>query len=152
MKQKGLLFLLALLLIISSACRRNENRLYDGYYMAEAEDFDDRGWKEYVSIFINNNKIVTVEYNSKNVAGFIKSWDMNYMRTMNRVDGTYPNEYTRHYINALLRTQDPNKIDALTGATNSFKTFRLLATAALARARTGEKSVYFVNADNLEER
>jgi major membrane immunogen (membrane-anchored lipoprotein) len=134
-----------LLPLLYSACRQDSNRLFDGYYMAEAENFDERGWKEYVSIFVNNNKIVTVEYNAKNAAGFIKSWDMNYMRAMNRVSRTYPNEYTRYYANSLLRTQNSDKVDALSGASNSYQTFRLLAGAALTRAKTGEKSVYLVH-------
>jgi major membrane immunogen (membrane-anchored lipoprotein) len=120
--------------------------------MAEAEHFDDRGWKEYVSIFVNNNKIVTVEYNAKNAAGFIKSWDMNYMRAMNRISRTYPNEYTRYYANSFLKTQRPDNIDALSGASNSYRSFRLLAGAALDRAKTGEKSVNFVNIPNTEAR
>jgi major membrane immunogen (membrane-anchored lipoprotein) len=119
--------------------------------MAEAKEFDSYGWKEYVSIFINNNEIVTVEYNAKNTAGFIKSWDMDYMRTMNSVSGTYPNEYTRIYAGALLESQDPDRVDAISGATNSYRSFILLAQAAIVQARAGDKSVSFIDIPEPKE-
>jgi major membrane immunogen (membrane-anchored lipoprotein) len=136
--------IMCLAALVFTACRPNMPPLHDGYYMAEAETYDDHGWKEYVSVSINNNKIVAVEYNAKNQSGFIKSWDMEYMRVMNAVSKTYPNEYTRYYITALLETQNPDGVDALTGATNSFHSFTLLSTAALERARKDDKSVCYV--------
>jgi major membrane immunogen (membrane-anchored lipoprotein) len=119
--------------------------LADGYYTAEVASFDAYGWKEFVSIYVNNNKIATVEYNAKNESGFIKSWDMDYMRVMNAADGTYPNKYTRAYSVSLLNRQDPHRIDALAGATYSYITFRLLAAAAIAQARAGDKNVALVD-------
>jgi major membrane immunogen (membrane-anchored lipoprotein) len=117
----------------------------DGYYTAETRGFDSYGWKEVVSIYVNSNKIVTVEYKAENVSGFIKSWDMDYMRGMNVVSGTYPNKYSRIYAAGLLETQNPAKVDAVTGATESFLIFRLLAEAAIARARAGDKEVALVD-------
>jgi major membrane immunogen (membrane-anchored lipoprotein) len=134
---------LALALTLSG-CATSESAMVDGYYTAEQADFDDHGWKEYITINIKNNKIVTVEYNAKNKSGFIKSWDMEYMRTMNRIDGNYPNKYTRAYVESLLSQQDPARVDAQTGATNSYGVFKQLAAAAIAQAKTGDKSVAFV--------
>jgi major membrane immunogen (membrane-anchored lipoprotein) len=142
---------LLLILALFSACRGGSYKFYPGYYMAEAKDFDSHGWKEYVSVFINNNQIISVEYNAKNAAGFIKSWDMDYMRTMNSVSGTYPNEYTRFYAGALLESQDPDRVDALSGATNSYRSFKLLAKAAIAQARVGDKSVSFIDIPEPKE-
>ena len=80
-KKTGLLLLIAALLCICfTGCGDKEGQLQDGYYSAEASDYS-HGWKEFVSICISNGKLVTVEYNAKNESGFIKSWDMNYMRT-----------------------------------------------------------------------
>jgi major membrane immunogen (membrane-anchored lipoprotein) len=120
--------------------------LQDGYYTAEMSDFDDHGWKEFVSIHVNNGRIDTVEYNARNASGFIKSWDPEYMRRMNAIDGTYPNKYTRMYATALLASQDPGSIDAISGATNSYHTFILLAEAVLEQAKAGIKQVAFVKA------
>jgi major membrane immunogen (membrane-anchored lipoprotein) len=97
---------------------------------------------------VDSGRIVTVEYNAKNASGFIKSWDQEYMRTMNAVDGTYPNEYTRIYAAELLATQDANNIDAISGATNSCASFKTLAAAAIARSEAGDKGVAFVDLPN----
>jgi major membrane immunogen (membrane-anchored lipoprotein) len=132
------------LTILFSACQKDTLRLSDGYYSAEADSFDSNGWKEFVTIYINNNRIVTVEYNARNSSGYIKSWDMEYMRTMNAVSGSYPNQYTRYYAVSLLNRQDPSRIDVLAGATHSYHYFRQLAWAALEKARTGDKSAAFV--------
>lgn len=53
----------------------------DGFYTVEMSDYNN-GWKEFVTIRVSGNKIVTVEYNAKNSSGFIKSWDIPYMRNM----------------------------------------------------------------------
>jgi major membrane immunogen (membrane-anchored lipoprotein) len=119
--------------------------------MAEAASFDAHGWKEYLSIYINNNRIVTVEYNAKNASGFIKSWDMDYMREMNAHNGTYPNQYTRAYSVALLDLQDPARVEVVAGATDSHASFRLLAEAAIAQAKAGDKRVAFVEIPGNEE-
>jgi major membrane immunogen (membrane-anchored lipoprotein) len=125
--------------------------MYDGYYLAETEMYDSHGWKEYVSVFINNNRIVSVEYNATNQAGLVKSWDMEYMRVMARISGTYPNAYTRYYVTALLETQNPDRIDALTGATDSWVSFKLLSAAVLESARKGDKNIQYVKNPEQEE-
>ncbi|MDR2588293.1 MAG: FMN-binding protein [Spirochaetales bacterium] len=117
----------------------------DGYYTAEAASFDAYGWKEFITICVWNGRIVTVEYNAKNSSGFIKSWDMNYMRTMNAVSGTYPNEYTRLYAGDFLAKQDAESLDAVTGATESGETFKRLASAVLRSAVEGNAAVVLVN-------
>ena len=147
LNNKFLLFTLSLLLLVTpifSACNNNSEVMQDGFFSAVAADFDEHGWKEYVTIFVSNNTIITVEYNAKNASGFIKSWDMEYMRTMNRVDGTYPNEYTRLYANALIKMQSTGGIDAITGATHSHASFIMLADAAIAQAFAGDHNVAFV--------
>ena len=134
--------------LVLAACRpeRASGALQDGYYTAEMAEFDSHGWKEFISIYVNRGRIVTVEYDAKNAAGFIKSWDPDYMRHMNAQSGIYPNKYARIYAHALLTYQDPRRIDALTGATESYHTFMVLAPAVLERARTGTKLIAFVAA------
>jgi major membrane immunogen (membrane-anchored lipoprotein) len=118
--------------------------MQDGYYTAEEKEFY-HGWKEFVTIYVSNGQIVTVEYNAKNPAGFIKSWDMDYMRNMGSGSGTYPNEYTRTYAAELLAAQDVDSIDLITGATNSYNTFVPLARAAIEQAKKGDKTVIIVD-------
>lgn len=133
-----------------AGCSRAPAELQDGYYTAIAAEFDEHGWKEYLIICVSDKRIVTVEYNAKNASGLIKSWDMQYMRTMNETDGTYPNEYTRAYSDALLSRQDPAQVDMITGATHSHNTFLLLAEAAIAQAKIGDDGIAYVDVPSYE--
>ena len=136
---------LSLLLIMSllTACG-DQPRLQDGYYTAQAEEFN-YGWKEYITILVKGGNIVSVEYNAENASGFIKSWDNAYMQTMLDSDGTYPNEYTRYYANQLLEGQGEGSIDAITGASSSHASFQILAQAVLEQARKGDSSIVFID-------
>lgn len=140
------IFLAALLAaLLFCSCSSSGNGMVDGFYTAEAAEFDEHGWKEYITIYVKNGAIITVDYNAKNASGFIKSWDMEYMRVMYSTDGTYPNEYTRVYADALLNQQDPGKVDAIAGATHSHGSFQQLAEAAIQQAVLGDENVVFVN-------
>lgn len=119
--------------------------LKDGYYTAEAAAFDSLGWKRFLTIYVNQDRIVTVEYNAKNASGFLRSWDMDSMRRMNAETGTYPSKYARAYAVALVNRQNPAQVEAVPGAARYLESFRLLAEAAIERARRGDKSVAFVN-------
>jgi major membrane immunogen (membrane-anchored lipoprotein) len=138
-----------LILLFASCSIRGGNagsggqKLADGYYTAEAVCYDRHGWKDYITIYIDNNNIVTAEYDAKNASGFLKSWDMDYMRLMS-AQGLYPALYSREYSAALLRLQRPEGIDALAGATRSYNAFTLLAATAIAQARANNKNVALV--------
>lgn len=116
----------------------------DGYYTAEAAAFDSYGWKEYITIYVSDGQIITVEYDAFNASGFVKSWDIDYMRTMKMESGTYPNEFTRTYAISLLNWQNPAEVDTISGATHSHTKFQMLAEAAMAKARAGDKEVALV--------
>lgn len=136
-----------MLCIISAglaACSGDETGMQNGYYSAELAQYDADGWKEFITIYVMDNRIVTVDYDAKNQSGFLKSWDIDCMRAMNEADGTYPKEYARLYSNGLLNRQDPELVDAVTGATNSYNAFGPLAKAAIEHARNGDTSVAFV--------
>jgi len=130
-----------------SGCFRESHELKDGYYMAEAVDFDDRGWKEYVSIYVVSGKIVTAEYDAFNKSGLTKSWGIDYMRSMRMENGTYPNEYSRIYTVSLVNWQDPDEIDAVAGATRAHSNFIMLAKAAMQKSKSGDKQVALVELD-----
>jgi major membrane immunogen (membrane-anchored lipoprotein) len=120
------------------------NSLKDGYYCAEAAEFDAYGWKEYVAVCVSGGRIILVEYNAFNASGFIKSWDMNYMRVMNAVSGIYPNAYTRFYGGKFLENQGAREVDALSGATESHVSFLRLSQAVLENARAGDTETRLV--------
>lgn len=50
--------------------------------------------------------------------------------------GITPDEYIAQYTQKLVDTQDPDKIDAISGATTSHKDFKTLATAAIDAAKS----------------
>lgn len=139
-----ILTLLTCTVVLLSSCQQGASALQDGYYTAEMAQFDDKGWKEYVTIGISGGEIVTVEFNAKNASGLIKAWDMAYMRRMNEKVGTYPTRYTRAYAASLMRSQSPNQIDAVAGASVSGWNFSSLISAALNNAKTGNRAVALV--------
>ncbi len=149
--QKSTVLLLAavLLCVGFTGCGNKDEALQDGYYSAEMSDYA-HGWKEFVSICVSNGQLVTVEYNAKNESGFIKSWDMNYMRNMESIAGTYPNLYTRTYAAELLEVGNAEDIDAVTGASTSWITFKQLAAAALDQAVKGDSSKVIVQSESEE--
>ena len=118
-------------------------RLKDGFYTAEMAEFS-HGWEEYLIIQVKNNKIVSAEYNARNESGFIKAWDNAYMKNMMPSCGTYPNDYTRVYVQQLIDGQEETKVDAITGATNSGKNFEKLVAAVLEQAAAGESETVAV--------
>lgn len=144
-------FLVISILTLLSACSQTTAKMQTGYYTAEAASFDSYGWKEYITIYVSDNKIVTADYNAKNASGFIKSWDMDYMRTMELIEDTYPNEYTRTYSVDLVDRQDPTKVDAVSGATHSYHSFKLLAESAISKAKSGDNNIAYVKMPNYNE-
>lgn len=151
MKRFTFLIIAAMLIGLCCACSQRGSELQDGYYTAEAADFDEHGWKEYVTIYISGNRVVTVEYDARNSSGFIKSWDMDYMREMNSISCTYPNEYARYYSETLVNRQDPGQVDAISGASHSHISFQLIAQAAIDQAKAGNKSIAYVELNDIGE-
>jgi len=135
----------AALLSLMLGCAPEKPTLQNGYYTAEAADFNDQGWKEFLTIYVNNGTIVTAEYNAKNASGFVNSWDMDARRARHRSGGVQPNQYARAYTVALLNRQDPGQVQALPGAEKAHRRFQKLAEAAIAQALAGDKMVAFVD-------
>jgi major membrane immunogen (membrane-anchored lipoprotein) len=144
MRFTGIVCLSVLFLTLLNSCSAARHPLHDGYYNAEAVDFDFRGWKEYITICVSNGRIILIDYNAFNASGFLKSWDMSYMREMNAVNGTYPNAYSRYYGGRLLSQQGTENVNALSGATRSYHSFIQLAEAALEKARQGDTETILV--------
>jgi len=119
------------------------NRLKDGFYTAEMSEFS-HGWQEYLIIQVKGGKIVSAEYNAKNKSGFIKAWDNDYMKNMISKQGTYPNEYTREYVQQFIEGQKDTIVDVVSGASNSGQNFELLVTAVLKQAAAGDSATAVV--------
>ena len=66
------------------------------------------------------------------------------MKNMMPSCGTYPNDYTRAYVQQLIDGQEETKVDAITGATNSGKNFEKLVAAVLEQAAAGDSETVAV--------
>ena len=142
--------MLACLLVSGCSSQQAKAKWKDGYYTAMMEEYD-FGWKEYVTICVKDNKIVSVEFNAKNESGFIKAWDNAYMKQMNPVSGTYPNQYTRYYASEFLAKQGTDEIDMMAGASHSGGNFHKLAAAVLECAEKGDTEIAIVPAGEEKE-
>lgn len=134
--------LLLLLIPLLSGCGESK-AMKDGFYTAEMSEYS-HGWKEYLCIMVKNDTIVYAEFNAKNPSGYIKAWDNAYMRNMYTVNGTYPNEYTRTYVAGLIDTQNPDAIDAISGASSSWNNFHSLSAAVISQAKKGDSATIVV--------
>ena len=149
MKQWKIAGVLAAAVLVLRGCGAGGNQamIQDGTYTAQMSDYS-HGWREYVTITVENGVIVTAEYNAENVTGFIKSWDNAYMYNMKSVTGTYPNEYTRYYAAQLIGQTEAPEIDALTGASNSGANFVRLSQAVVEKAMQGDSSIALVETES----
>lgn len=144
MKRKiGILCLIVVLTVTCITGCSVFDSMEDGYYTAEMSDFSN-GWKEYVCIQVKNDVVVSAEFNAKNASGFIKAWDNAYMKNMIGLQGTYPNQYTREYVQQLMEGQKDTKVDIVTGATGSGNNFEKLVAAVIEQAKAGDSSVKIV--------
>ena len=146
--KKYLCLTLFFLTLILGGCG-SADKMKDGFYTAEMSDFS-HGWKEYLCIMVKDDTIVYAEFNAKNASGFIKSWDMAYMRNMNSVNGTYPNAYTRAYAAQLFKGQGESSVDMISGASSSGSNFVELSAAVVERAKNGDTSIAVLELDHEE--
>ncbi|MCI8453426.1 MAG: FMN-binding protein [Lachnospiraceae bacterium] len=121
-----------------------KGEMQDGFYTAQMADYS-HGWKEYLCILVKNDTIVYAEFNAKDPSGYIKAWDNAYMRNMLSAGPTYPNEYTRGYVSQLINAQNPDAVNAISGATSSYNNFEKLSTAVLEQAKKGDSSIVVVH-------
>lgn len=140
MKKLGCLVLLFCVLL-AAGC--GSSSMKDGFYTAEMSEAD-HGWQEYLCIMVKDDKIVYAEYNAKDASGYIKAWDNAYMKQMNAGVGTYPNEYTRNYVEQLIKNQGTEEFDAISGASMSAGNFVKLVEAVVKQAKKGDSTTVLV--------
>lgn len=138
----GIVSILIILVMLFAGCGSSGD-LKDGYFTAEMAEFS-HGWKEYLVIQVSHGHIVSAEFNAKNESGFIKAWDNSYMKNMISLQGTYPNKYSREYVQQLLEQQTDIQVDAVTGASTSGDNFVKLVDAVLKQAAKGDSKTAIV--------
>lgn len=135
MKRKVLA--LAVLLLVLMAFASCSGGYKDGTYQVEATEFE-HGWKDYLIIEVVDGKVAVKEFDSLNEAGTKKSQDADYRTAMEPVSGTYPEKYIADIISEFQKKGSADKMDSITGATQSTNSFKTLLSEALIKAKKGE--------------
>jgi major membrane immunogen (membrane-anchored lipoprotein) len=134
---------LVVLSVLLLACQGQGGKMRDGYYTVKAAGYDN-GWKDFLTIYVADNQIVTVDFNAHTSSGFLRSWDPDYQREEQAKTGLHPSEYLRTYTTELLTLQNPANVLVVAGAEKQHKTFQLLAEKAIAQAKAGDKTIAMV--------
>ena len=142
----GLLIVLAVCLAVVvalAAARFDESAhgLNDGYYTAQIKEYDEEGWREYLTIFVNYGAVATAEFNAVNSSGMLRSWDQEYIRKGFLKHKVNPNQFSRLYTGRLVSFQNPGGVLPAYPGRKSHDIFIRLAEAALASSRLGRLEV-----------
>ncbi|HUZ17489.1 MAG TPA: FMN-binding protein, partial [Spirochaetia bacterium] len=102
-------------------------------YTASVKDFDKHGWKGQIAVTFDNGKITAVKYDEVNKDKVLKTQDAAYAKNMSAKTNVTPAEAYTKLDQQLVATQDPAKVDVVTGATEGSHTFIELAKQAIAQ-------------------
>ncbi len=121
-------------------------KLNDGTFRAEYRDYDENGWKDYVEVTIKDGELYEVVFDAESEKGDkLKSEDEGYKTDMETIVGTYPAKYSQDLINQFIRSGKVTSVDIVAGATESTGDFKILITAALEDAASGETGTSVVD-------
>lgn len=115
--------------------------LQDGTYEIKDSEADDNGYQEGLTIVVSGGKITDATWDSVDEDGNPKIEDEDYQETMTQTDGIGPQEFIPELENQLLDTQNPDDMDAITGATGTFEKFQAYAKELLEAAEEGNTDV-----------
>jgi len=141
---KKFLYIPSLILMMSLVfigCQKPLDPLQDGTYEVTFDEPDPTGWKAFLILKIEDGSILEVTYDYRGYGvqeGILKSQDEAYAEAMYAVTGTKPILYIQKLEDALLTSQDPEKIDTISGATTSTRDFKAFVKEALNASRQGE--------------
>jgi major membrane immunogen (membrane-anchored lipoprotein) len=116
--------------------------LKDGVYYSEDKDFDDHGWKAMMTVVVKDGKIANVFYDEINKDGLLKSFDPEYAKNMKAKSGATPVLAQTSLAASLLEKQNPDNIDAVTGATHSSDKFKEMVKQTLAGTPVEAKGAF----------
>ncbi|HHT6778902.1 TPA: FMN-binding protein, partial [Listeria monocytogenes] len=83
-----------------------DGTMTDGTYKLEEKNFDDKGWKGFMSIEVKDGKITKANYDYEDKDGKLKSDDADYEKNMKAKSGTGPKEYIPALNKSLVEKQD----------------------------------------------
>jgi major membrane immunogen (membrane-anchored lipoprotein) len=112
--------------------------LKDGIYTAAGE-IENGDWVPEISLTITNGKITDVKYNE--TISLRKSESIEYQKNFKAQTKLDLLSVYTSLQNSLIETQDPSKVDSVTGATGSSTNLKSLAVEALLNAKDGSKYI-----------
>lgn len=119
--------------------------LQPGVYKAEYDTLDSHGWKAFFMMEVNEvGEVAAVTFDYYDNAGQLKTQDAGYNKAMRSKNGVNPASYCIRFAKNLQVYQDPEQVDGITGATQSFRGFKELARQAFAAARTGNQATVYL--------
>ena len=108
----------------------------DGTYKGES-DYDERGWKVVHSITIKDGKITESAFGYADKDGNMKADDEEYNKNMKDKSGVSSKEATEQLNAQLVKTQDVDAVEVVSGATHTSDNFTVATKALLAAAEKG---------------
>ncbi|MEG2596844.1 MAG: FMN-binding protein [Oscillospiraceae bacterium] len=139
---------------LMTSCSLGGSATYkDGTYRAEAKEFDDHGWKDYVNVTVKDGKIAAVEYDAMSQEdGRKKTEDEAYKEAyIGAGYETYPADYTEKLEKGLIEKQEGSKVDTVAGATSSSHSFKKLIKELEKSMKSGKTETLSVDTAMAEE-
>ena len=122
----------------STSTEATTDKLVDGTYTLET-NADKRGWATKFVITVKDGKITESDYDNFNDKGERKSADKAYQESMAaKTNGVGPEQYFKAYNEGLVTSQDPAKVEVVTGATHSHESFVEYAEKLIEAAKKGD--------------
>ena len=147
MKKNCLTFFALLAALAFTGC--GSTKYQDGSYRAEAADYDQHGWKEFLDITVKDGKIAAVDFDALHQDDMRrKSEDMDYQKAYREAGlGTDPADYCIRLEDSLLERQKAAQVDAVAGATTSSEHFRQMAEELQKSMETGNTQTIYVSVE-----
>ncbi|RDX01430.1 extracellular electron transfer flavoprotein PplA [Listeria kieliensis] len=128
-----------------SADAKTDGTMTDGTYKLEEQNYDDKGWKGFMSIKVKDGKITDANYDYKNKDGKLKSEDADYEKAMKAKVKTGPKEYLKELNDSLVKNQAAGAVEVVSGATHSSDTFINYANQLIQAAQRGDTTTIKIN-------
>lgn len=128
-------------LLFAGCAPKTAAPLSDGTFSVAYEEPDATGWTAFLELTVKDGKIAQVNFDywgSGEAQGTVKSENPAYNEAMAAVTGTKPEEYLALLEADLLKSQDVDQVDLITGATTSSEDFKTFARLALEASQKGD--------------
>lgn len=143
MKKKPIfLFAIMIMIALTASCgaKTGSRELIDGIYSVTFDQADSTDWKAFLILTVEQNKIASVNFDYEGFGaneGKLKSEDEAYNEAMLSATGTNPQMYLSALEASLMKSEDPENISVVSGATTSSNDFIRFAKEALKAAMDG---------------